>query len=259
MSLTSACCNTPSNQDAQWHDKGEYTTLSKEIAGEKVRTYVTGPKDSKRGLIAIYDIFGYHPTGLQFFDRIAESHGGFQLSVPDIFGKEGGIDNALMGDGSKVMAWIGAHGDYKKNHIDEIIRVAVEDLRKAGCTSFSIFGQCWGTLMAVKAASEEDSPFLAVGGPHPSFITIDAVKDVKAPLVLLASKDEADMIPVVESVKGKNFPVESFHSRFDNMHHGWTGGRGDWTQPEQFKAGLEAVDQLGAYFAKVASHAESKL
>lgn len=35
-------------------------------------------------------------------------------------------------------------------------------------------------------------------------------------------------------------------------------GRGDWTIAEQRDAGLDAVDQLGAYFAKVAE-ANSKL
>ncbi|KAF8939525.1 hypothetical protein BGZ58_009530, partial [Dissophora ornata] len=214
--------------------------------------------DSKRGLIAIYDIFGDHATTYQFFDRIAESHGGFQLLAPDVF-KNGGIPGEYMGNSAKLMEWIGANGDFKKNHIDEMINVAVEDLRKAGCTSFSIFGQCWGALMAVKAASEEGNPFLAAGGPHPSFYSVETTKDTKAPLIILASKDEADMIPVIENLKQKNFPVESFLKRFDNMHHGWTGGRGDWTQPDQFEAGLEAVDLLGAYFVKVSEVSESKL
>ncbi|KAF9899599.1 hypothetical protein BX616_002936 [Lobosporangium transversale] len=252
MSLTESCCNTPPVQDAQWHNKGEQVALSQQIAGEERTTYRTGPKDSKRGLIAIYDIFAYHPTTYQFFDRIAESHGGFQLSAPHIFTK-GGYPPDQMGDSAKLMAWIGANGDYKGNHIDEIIRVAVEDLRKDGCTSFSIFGQCWGALMSVKAASEEGNPFLAAGGPHPSFFSIETVKDTKAPLIILASKDEADMVPVIDSIKHKNFPVEPFHKRFDNMHHGWTGGRGDWSQPDQFQAGLEAVDLLSGFFAKAAS------
>jgi dienelactone hydrolase len=92
------------------------------------------------------------------------------------------------------MPWIQANGDYEKNHLGEIIRAAVEDLRRDGCTTFSIFGLCWGALMAVKAASEEGTPFLSAGGPHPSFVTVEAVKDVKAPLVLLPSKDEPDMV-----------------------------------------------------------------
>ncbi|KAG0285103.1 hypothetical protein BGZ97_007930 [Linnemannia gamsii] len=258
MSLVSACCNTPAVDNAHWHNKGEHVTLSTEIAGKPRKTYLTGPKDSKRGIVAIYDIFSYHPTTYQFFDRLAESHGGFQLSAPEFF-PEGGINPEYLGDSTKVMGWIGQHGDYHKNHILEVTLAAVEDLRKAGCTSFSLVGQCWGVLMAAKVVSEEGTPFVSAGGPHPSFISLETTKDVKTPMILLASKDEADMIPVIERLNIKGFPVESFHQRFDNMHHGWTGGRGDWNVPEQFKAGLEAVDLLGAFYAKVAAANDSKL
>ncbi|KAF9174224.1 hypothetical protein BGX21_010876 [Mortierella sp. AD011] len=258
MSLTAACCNTPPTQNAHWHNKGEETTLTREIAGKKVKTYRTGPKTSKRGIVAVYDIFGYHPTTNQFFDRLAESHGGFQVSAPDFF-PQGGYDPNEMGDFPKLLKWIDDNGDFKKNHIDEIIKAAVEDLRKDGCTTFSVVGQCWGALMAAKAASEEGHPFVATGGPHPSFYSIETIKDVSAPLIILASRDEADMVPVIESLKHKNFPIECFHKRFDNMHHGWTGGRGDWSVPEQYQAGLEAIDLLGAFYAKAASAAESKL
>ncbi|KAG0086575.1 hypothetical protein BGZ93_008728 [Podila epicladia] len=254
MSLVAACCNTPSTE-TQWDNRGEYQILGTKIAGEDRKTYRTGPKDSKRGIIAIYDIFGYHPTGLQFFDRIASSHGGFQLSAPDFF-RNGGITNEQMGAG--VMPWIQENGDFKKNHINEMILAAVEDLRKDGCTSFSIFGQCWGALMSVFAASQEGQPFLAAGGPHPSFFSVETLKDVKAPVIFLASKDEADMIPVAASVDAKGFAIKCFHKRYENMVHGWTGGRGDWTIAENREAGLDAVDQLGAFFAKVAE-ANSKL
>ncbi|KAH7059398.1 hypothetical protein BKA57DRAFT_444733 [Linnemannia elongata] len=258
MSLTAACCNTPAVENAQWNNKGEFVTLSTEVDGQKRKTYLTGPKDSKRGIIAVYDIFGYRPTSQQFFDRLAESHGGFQLSAPDYF-LEGGIPPECLGDSSKVMGWIGQHGDYKKNHILEVTLAAVEDLRKAGCTSFSLVGQCWGVLMTAKIVSEEGTLFLSAGGPHPSFISLETTKDVKTPMILLASKDEADLVPVVEHLNTKGFPVESFHQRFDNMHHGWTGGRGDWTNAEQFKAALEAIDLLGAFYAKVAAANDSKL
>jgi dienelactone hydrolase len=103
--------------------------------------------------------------------------------------------------GSGVMPWIQANGDYKKNHIYEIIKAAVKDLRRDGCTTVSIFGQCWGALMAVKAASEEDSPFLAAGGPHPSFVTVEAVKDIKGSLIILPSRDEADMVSGTNAIE----------------------------------------------------------
>ncbi|KAG0278263.1 hypothetical protein BGZ96_002479 [Linnemannia gamsii] len=258
MSLVPACCNTPAVDHAHWHNKGKLINLSTDIAGKTRKTYHTGSKDSKRGIVAICDIFGYHPTSYQFYDRLAESHGGFQLSAPEYF-PEGGITPEYLGESSKVMGWIGQHGDYHKNHILEVTLAAVEDLRKAGCTSFSLVGQCWGVLMAAKAVSEEGTPFSSAGGPHPSFISLETTKDVKTPMILLASKDEADLVPVVEHLNTKGFPVESFHQRFDNMHHGWTGGRGDWNVPEQYTAALEAIDLLGAFYAKVAAASDSKL
>ncbi|KAF9109985.1 hypothetical protein BGX27_006899 [Mortierella sp. AM989] len=256
MTLTDACCNSqPTN--AQWQRKGADTVLATKIEGHEYKVYRTGPKDSKRGIVAIADPLGLHPTSIQVYDRIAESHGGFQIAAPYVF-KDGFLPESILGDRPSLMAWIGANGDFKKNHIDQIILAAVEDLRADGCTTFSIFGQCWGAYISLQAASEPNQPFLAAGGPHPSFTNIETVKDVKCPLILLASKDEADMGPVIESIKHKNFPVESFQTRFDTVPHGWCGSRGDWSDPEQLKAGLKAVDLLGEYFAKVAAVAESK-
>ncbi|KAF9428654.1 hypothetical protein BGZ94_001575 [Podila epigama] len=254
MTFVSACCNTPATE-AKWENMGQHRPLSTKIAGEERTTYRTGPKDSKRGLVIVYDIFGYHPTTLQFFDRVALSHGGFQVSAPKFF-PNGGIPDDQMGE--RLMPWIYANGDYKKNYIGDIIRAAVEDLRADGCTTFSIFGQCWGALMSAMAISEEGHPFLSAGGVHPSMLNLETMKDVKAPFIFLPSKDEADMLPLVEFIDAKGFSSKCFHKRFDNMHHGWTGGRGDWTVIEQRKAGLEAVDLLGAYFAKVAEANESK-
>ncbi|GJJ68114.1 hypothetical protein EMPS_00460 [Entomortierella parvispora] len=256
MTLTDACCNTqPTN--AEWQAKGEDKVLATKVEGHERKVYRTGPKDSKRGVIAIHDPLGIHATTLQFFDRLAVSHGGFQVASPHMF-KDGPAPTSVLGNRDVFWAWIAENGDYKKNHIYDLILAAVEDLRADGCTTISIFGLCWGASIAIKAASEPGQPFLATGGPHPSFTTIETVKDVKCPLILLASKDEADMIPILDSVKHNDFPVESFQKRFDNVRHGWCGSRGDWSDPEQLKAGLEVVDLLGAYFAKVATIAEAK-
>ncbi|KAF9910956.1 hypothetical protein EC991_005131 [Linnemannia zychae] len=254
MTLIDACCNTPAT-NAQWVNKGTDKVLATQVNGEDRMTYRTGPKDSKRGIIGVYDIFGFHPTTYQFFDRLALANGGFQVSVPFMF-KQKSVPASLIGDRPAILEFVAKNGDYKNSHLDDLIRAAVEDLRADGCTSFSIIGQCWGTFIAVQAASDEGSVFLAAGGPHPSAITVEAVKDIKCPLILLPSKDDADMVPIIESVKHKNFAVESFHKRYDNMHHGWCGGRGDWDNPEQLKAALEAIEIFADYFAKVAEVAE---
>ncbi|KAF8938089.1 hypothetical protein EDD21DRAFT_373363 [Dissophora ornata] len=256
MTLTDACCNNQPTS-AEWQPKGTDTVLATKVDGHERKVYRTGPKDSKRGIVAIHDPLGLHPTSIQVYDRVAQSHGGFQVAAPHLF-MNGGLPVSLLGSRPAMLAWVGENADFKKNHIDKLILAAVEDLRADGCTTFSIFGQCMGAYIAVLAASEPEQPFLATGGPHPSATTVETVKNVGCPLILLASKDEADMVPVIESVKHKNFPVESFQARFDNVPHGWCGSRGDWSNPEEFKAGLEVVDLLGEYFAKVAEIAESK-
>lgn len=79
----------------------------------------------------------------------------------DEFGEELGIGVderkrspvAKNRDPDAFWAWIGENGDFM-NHISDLILAAVEELRAEGCTSFSIFGQCWGASIMIKAASE---------------------------------------------------------------------------------------------------------
>ncbi|KAG0245377.1 hypothetical protein BGW41_000004 [Actinomortierella wolfii] len=250
MSLSNACCNTPPT-DAQWKEKGTIKTLDN---GRQV--YRTGPKDAKRGIVAFYDIFAWHPTTLMFYDRLAEK--GFQVSVLHIF-TEGGYPPEKLGNRDELMAWISNY-EYKKADLYGFAKAAVEDLRKDGVKTFAVIGQCWGTLMASKVASEDDTPFNAWGGPHPSFLNREAVKNVKIPGILLPSMDEvdSDMIAVIEELNSKNFPIKSVQHRFDNMIHGWTGGRGDWSDPEQKKAGEQAIDYFADFFGKAAAAEEAK-
>lgn len=98
------------------------------------------------------------------------------------------------GDRAAMFEWIGKAGDYDANHLAEIIEAAVQDLRNDGCTTFAIYGQCWGAIISAKAASQEGNVFLAFGGPHPSIKSVDWVKDVKCPVVLCPAKDDDDMV-----------------------------------------------------------------
>jgi len=53
-----ACCKLPP-VEAEYSPKGSY----EKINGYK--TYVTGPEDSDKAIVAIYDIFGFSPQILQ--------------------------------------------------------------------------------------------------------------------------------------------------------------------------------------------------
>ncbi|KAF9162539.1 hypothetical protein DFQ26_003463 [Actinomortierella ambigua] len=251
MSLSNACCNTPPT-DAQWKEKGVLKTLDN---GRQV--YRTGPKDAKRGIVAFYDIFAWHPTTYQFYDRLAEK--GFQVSVLHVF-TAGGYPPEKLGNRDELMAWIGNY-DYTKADLYGFAKAAVEDLRKDGVKTFAVMGQCWGVLMSSKVASEANSPFCAWGGAHPSFVNGEAVKDAKIPAIFLPSKDESekDMADAIDVLNSKHMAIKSVQHRFNNMHHGWTGGRGDWSDPEQKKEGELAIDLLADYFGKAAAAEEAKL
>jgi len=53
-----ACCKLPP-VEAEYSPKGSY----EKINGYK--TYVTGPEDSDKAIVAIYDVFGFSPQILQ--------------------------------------------------------------------------------------------------------------------------------------------------------------------------------------------------
>ncbi|KAF8936715.1 hypothetical protein EDD21DRAFT_29601 [Dissophora ornata] len=247
--LIDKCCNTPATENTAWENLGEDKVLAIKIQGEDRKTYRTGPKDSKIGIIGVYDILGFHPTTYQFYDRLAKAHGGFQVSVPHMF-KTGSVPAEHLGSRSAMVSWLDVHGSYSVSHLDELIMAAVEDLRADGCEQFVIYGQCWGTYIAIQAASDERQPFLAAGGPHPSMMSAELIEKVRCPIILLPTIEDMDMLPLMDIMKEKNLKIESFHHRFGNMHHGWTGCRGDWNIPEQFEAGQQAIHMLAEFAEK---------
>lgn len=58
-------------------------------------------------------------------------------------------------------------------------------------------------------------------------------------------------------VNSKNFAVQSTQKRFENVIHGWTGGRGDWSDPVQLQAGLEAIQFLSDFYLKTIEAAKA--
>ncbi|KAG0243455.1 hypothetical protein BGX31_010648 [Mortierella sp. GBA43] len=248
IQVTEACCNTPATKTA-WVDKGAFKDLTKQVAGIKRRTYRVGPADSTKGVVALIDIHGFHPTTVQFLDTLADK--GFQVSAIDMF-PDGSMPDEYMGDMPKLRTWIQSNANYSENHVDELVRIAAHDLKAEGCESLFIVGHCWGTHLAIRAASEPDQPFLGAAGPHPTAVSVPLVGSLKCPLALYPSVDEPDMLPVIEAVQKKGFSTPSVHLRFDNMPHGFCGGRGDWTVPEQKEAAGQVLESIAKFFNALA-------
>lgn len=76
-----ACCNIPPVVSKGYKPRGSY----EEIGGMK--TYVTGPADATKGILVIYDIFGYFDQTLQGADILAYSDDKqkYRVYMPDWF------------------------------------------------------------------------------------------------------------------------------------------------------------------------------
>ncbi|KAF9110763.1 hypothetical protein BGX27_005907 [Mortierella sp. AM989] len=244
IQITEACCNTPTTKTT-WVQKGTFKPLSKHVAGIERQTYHVGQRNAKMGVVALIDIHGFHPTTVQFLDTLAEK--GFQVSAIDLF-LNGPMPDEYMGDMPKLGGWIRANAEYSNNHVNELVKIAAHDLGVDGCSSLFIIGHCWGTHLAIRAASEQDQIFRGVAGPHPTAVTVPLVANLKCPLALFPSMDEPDMQPVIQAVQNKGFPTPSLHVRFDNMPHGFCGGRGDWTIHEQQVAANQVIEEIAVFF-----------
>ncbi|KAG0046500.1 hypothetical protein BGZ83_008335 [Gryganskiella cystojenkinii] len=252
IQVTDACCNTPPTKTI-WERQGAFRPLSKHVNGIERKTYRVGPRDSKMGVVALIDIHGFHPTTIQFLDTLASK--GFQVSAIDLF-LHGPMPDEYMGDMAKLGGWIRANAGYENNHVRELVKIAAQDLKTDGCDSLFVIGHCWGTHLAIRAASEPDSVFLGVAGPHPTAVTPMLVEELRCPLAIFPSKDEPDMLPVIAIVQQKGFSTPSVHVRFDNVDHGFCGGRGDWTVPEQNEAAGQVLQQMTDFFSILAEKKE---
>ena len=75
-----ACCERPAALSEGYSPRGSYQTLA------STRCYITGPRDAKKAVYFIYDVFGFTDPTLQGADILA-SRGKeeYLVVVPDFF------------------------------------------------------------------------------------------------------------------------------------------------------------------------------
>ncbi|XP_047319342.1 endo-1,3;1,4-beta-D-glucanase-like [Impatiens glandulifera] len=213
-----------------------------EIGG--LKCYVSGPSESNLGVLLASDVYGYEAPNLRkIADKAAAA--GFYAVVPDlIHGDPYNPNNAER----PLPVWIKDHGTDKGF---EDAKLVTEAMRSKGIVSVGAAGFCWGAKVVTelaKSAYIEAAVLL-----HPSFVTLEDIHAVKAPIAILGAEIDKLSPPELvkqfdEALQAKS-DVDAFVKIFPGVSHGWTV-RYKEDNEAAIKCADEAHKDLLNWFAK---------
>ncbi|KAI0878039.1 alpha/beta-hydrolase [Hypoxylon argillaceum] len=233
------CCNIAPIVSKGYEAKGSY----EELGGYK--TYVTGPSDTTKGLVTIYDIFGYYPQTLQGADILSTSGAAkYKVFIPDWFKGEPADLAWFPPDTPEKQQKLGG---FFQQYPPPSIAAAVPGYVKALSEKYpeikewAILGFCWGGKVVSLTTASPENPFKAGIEAHPAMVDPKDAESIKIPLALLASKDEdpADVKKFEANLTGPKH-VETFGDQI----HGWMAARSDLEDERvksEYKRGYQTV------------------
>lgn len=206
-----------------YEPKGRYIDL------DGVKTYVTGPPDADKAILAVYDIFGFFPQTLQGADILATSNveQSYQIFMPDFFnGNPAKIDwyppvndeqMSALGEWFKDAQW-----SVHKPKLPGILEAAGKV--NPNIKAWGIMGYCWGGKMASIVAGDEPGLFKVAVQTSPAQIDAGDGARVKIPMMILTSEEESE-----ESVRAyeERLTVPSQVEIFKDQLHGFMSARAD--------------------------------
>uniref|UniRef100_A0A0D9WG93 Dienelactone hydrolase domain-containing protein n=1 Tax=Leersia perrieri TaxID=77586 RepID=A0A0D9WG93_9ORYZ len=97
-------------------------------------------------------------------------------------------------------------------------------LKEKGVSSIGAAGYCWGGKVVVDLAKAHE--IQAALMCHPSFVTVDDIKEVKCPIAILAAEVDhmspVELIKQFEQVLSSMPEVDHLVKIFPGVEHGWT-------------------------------------
>ncbi|KAF8320077.1 hypothetical protein DL93DRAFT_2164249 [Clavulina sp. PMI_390] len=248
--VTSACCEPPAvvGSREDYDVKGEFKKFS--IFD---KAYVTGPTDTKKAIIFIYDIFGYWKTTQQGADILSKQANALVVMPDFAHGKPYDLnryDNPPEGvtPGAEVKAHF-FEPKFFQERVDEVVAVA-KDLRKDGYTFVGCLGLCWGGRVCLTAGSVQPKVLDACASNHPAALAVEDGEKLQAPVALFPSKtDQIDVAETIyKTIKAKPFgAVSEFHA-YTDMHHGWSGAHAYLEKEDNYKQFGDVYGRLGTFF-----------
>ncbi|KAJ9696266.1 hypothetical protein PVL29_008481 [Vitis rotundifolia] len=184
-----------------------------EIGG--LKAYVSGPSDSKLAILLVSDVYGYEAPNLRkLADKVAAA--GFYVVVPDFF-----YGDPFVPETKTIPVWIKAHGTDKGF---EDAKPIIAELRSKGINAIGAAGFCWGGKVVVelsKAGHIQAAVLL-----HPSLVTVDDIKEIKAPIAILGAETDhmspPELLKQFEEVLSTKPEVNGYVKIFPGVAHGWS-------------------------------------
>ncbi|KAL0631268.1 hypothetical protein Q9L58_009867 [Maublancomyces gigas] len=239
-----ACCKIPPVVIEGYTPKGTYSDLG------GLNTYVTGDKDAKTAVIAVFDIFGFTPQIIQGADIIAA--GGNHLVIMPNFFRGPGIDPTLFPvdtpeKTAKVTEFIQGPANVEQavKNLQMIMEKAT--ITYPGVERWAVIGYCWGGKAAT-LISGPSTPFKISISLHPGFLKSEDATHITIPHLLLASRgesaDEVSKIAVILKNHVNEVVRTKSHVETYDAVHGWMAARanlGDEDALRVYKKGYEQV------------------
>jgi len=187
---------------------------------EHLSVYVTGSPEAKSAVILVSDVFGFEAPKLRkLADKVAAA--GYFVVVPDYFYGDPFIPGSAENPFAGFQDLIKIHGPAKG--FEDSTKV-IEVLKRRGISAIGAAGFCWGAKVVVELAKGE---VLKAGVLlHPSLVTVDDIKVVKAPLAILGAEIDQNTPPELVQQFGEILSakpeVDSFVKIYPGVAHGWT-------------------------------------
>ncbi|KAJ2980077.1 hypothetical protein NUW58_g7041 [Xylaria curta] len=206
---------------------------------------VTGPSDTTKGVVAIYDIFGYYPQTVQGADILATAgETKYRVFMPDWFKGEPAPLGWFPPNTEEKQKSLGAF--FQKNPPPGVAAQAPGYVKALSekypeIKEWAVLGYCWGGKVVSLVTALPENPFKAGVSVHPAMVDPKDAEHIKVPLALLASKDENP-----EDVKKfeANLTGPKYVETFPDQIHGWMAARSnleDERVKSEYKRGYQNV------------------
>ncbi|KAL6339916.1 hypothetical protein AAG906_035007 [Vitis piasezkii] len=170
-----------------------------EIGG--LKAYVSGPSDSKLVILLLAD-------------KVAAA--GFYVVVPDFF-----YGDPFVPETMTIPVWIKAHGMDKGF---EDAKPVVAELRSKGINAIGAAGFCWGAKVVVELSKVDQIQAAVLF--HPARVTVDDIKEIKAPTAILGAETDhvspPELLKQFEEVLSTKPEVNGYVKIFPGVAHGWS-------------------------------------